>query len=442
MHQHNVIMLKEILIKKTKFLIFSLILILSFGFQYNANATILQEEIKQNIQSYAEFKGVVIDSKTKSPLIFADISVNSTNIRTVTNTEGEFLLKVPSNLLDKKITVSYLGYEKREIPLKELKNNNNKIALNVSITKLIQVKIKVPKDAESLVKAALNRESENYYNDHALMTGFYRETIKKRNKNASLSEAVVEIYKQPYNSRTKDAIKLIKSRKNTNYSRLDTIALKLQGGPFSTLYSDIVKYPEYIFTKETLPYYDFKFEASTQINDRQVYVVKFEQLPNVVSALYYGKLFIDAQTFALTSAIYSLNVENKNEAVQLFVRKKPRRVKVEPIKAVYRVDYKTKNGKWYYGYSNIQLAFKVKWKNKLFSSNYYLSIEMAITDWEKNTTGIIKPKNNLKPSIILSDEASGFSDPEFWGEYNIIEPEKSIESAIKKIAKQLKREQN
>jgi hypothetical protein len=39
----------------------------------------------------------------------------------------------------------------------------------------------------------------------------------------------------------------------------------------------------------------------------------------------------------------------------------------------------------------------------------------------------------------LEDEAIGFSDPDFWGEYNIIEPEKSIESAIKKIQRQLRR---
>ena len=39
----------------------------------------------------------------------------------------------------------------------------------------------------------------------------------------------------------------------------------------------------------------------------------------------------------------------------------------------------------------------------------------------------------------MSDEASGFSDPEFWGEYNVIEPEKPIESAIKKIQKQLEK---
>ena len=65
---------------------------------------------------------------------------------------------------------------------------------------------------------------------------------------------------------------------------------------------------------------------------------------------------------------------------------------------------------------------------------------MAVTDWEKNLGEEISTKERIKPSIILSNEASGFSDPEFWGQYNIIEPEKSIESAIKKISKQLKRD--
>lgn len=433
-------MRRQIFNKMLRFFIPSVILILLIGYHNNTHATVsLQEDFQQNTRSYTEFKGIVINSKTKKPLIFADLTVNSTNIRTVTNKEGRFLLKVPNNLLDKILTVSFLGYETREISIQNLKNKNNKITLNISITELSQVKINIPKDAETLVKAALDREGENYYNEPSIMTAFYRETIKKRKKNVSLTEAVVKIYKQPYSSLKKDAIKLIKSRKNTNYSKLDTLALKLQGGPFSALYADIVKYPEYIFNEDSFQYYDFSFEPSTQINDRRVYVVKFKQHSNVVSPLYYGKLFIDSETFALISAVYSLNVENRKLAIKLFLRRKPKRVTVYPIEATYRVDYKNNNGKWYYAYSNIQLAFKVKWKKKLFSSNYTLNIEMAITDWEKNTTGKIKPKNNLKPTVILGDEASGFLDPEFWGIYNIIEPEKSIESAIKKIAKQLKK---
>ena len=64
---------------------------------------------------------------------------------------------------------------------------------------------------------------------------------------------------------------------------------------------------------------------------------------------------------------------------------------------------------------------------------------MAITDWEKSLNETFTKKETFRPTMILSDEASGFSDPEFWGEYNIIEPEKSIESAIEKINKQLEK---
>ena len=389
-------------------------------------------------QSFNEYKGYVIGNDTRKPLVFADISVVNTNISTITNKEGEFTLKVPKSLSSNRIKISFLGYETQEISQERLKGKNNTIALNVITTQLSQVNINVPKDARALVKASLENRREKYINDKTLMTAFYRETIKKRNKNASLAEAVVKIYKEPYATSKSDAIELVKSRKNTNYSRLDTLAVKLQGGPFSTLYSDIVKYQDYLFYNEFFEYYNFSFGNSTQINDRQVYVVNFEQQANIVTPLYRGKLYIDAETFALVSANYSLNVENKDEAVKLFLRKKPRMVRVEPEEASYRVDYKsTPDGKWYYSYSNVQLAFRVKWRKKLFSSIYTLNIEMAVTDWTNNFTTSLNKDNRLKPTVILSDEASGFSDPEFWGEYNIIEPEKSIESAIKKISRQL-----
>ena len=127
-------------------------------------------------------------------------------------------------------------------------------------------------------------------------------------------------------------------------------------------------------------------------------------------------------------------------ASNLFVKKKPRDIFVYPTNAAYRIDYREKDGKWYYGYSNVQLTFKINRKGKLFNSIYSLSSEMAVTDWKLNTSGeILKAKERLRPSVIISDEASGFSDPEFWGAYNVIEPEKSIESAINKIRRQLKK---
>ncbi|SHJ09805.1 carboxypeptidase-like regulatory domain-containing protein [Algibacter luteus] len=389
---------------------------------------------------FIELEARVIDKDTKDALVFADVLILDTNISTVTNTDGEFLLKVPHTNLDGSIIISHLGYEKKELKISSIMNNE-KIALEPAITELDEISISlVTKDARDLVERTLEKKSSLYNNENSVMTAFYRETIKKRRKNASLSEAVVKIHKQPYNNFRTDNIELIKARKNTDYSKLDTLALKLQGGPFSNLYTDIIKYPEFIFTPEDMPKYKFSYGKSTKINNRQIYVVNFKQKEDIGIPLYFGKLYIDAETLALTNAVYSLNVSNRELSSRMYVRKKPRKVDVYPTEAKYRVNYRTTNGKWQYAYSNISLTFKVNWKGKLFNSTYTLNSEMAITDWQIQDTKLAKKRSNLiTPSTIISEKASGFSDPRFWGAYNIIEPEKSIESAIKKIQKQLKR---
>ncbi|RED48403.1 carboxypeptidase-like regulatory domain-containing protein [Seonamhaeicola aphaedonensis] len=394
----------------------------------------------QNLSKFIEVKGIVVDASNNDHLVFTDLVIKGTNISTVTNIDGEFLLKVPIEYSEGAVVITHLGYETKEIDITYFKGTT-KIELIPAVTTLDAVNLLArPVNAKDLVLQTLQKKGRLYNNDNTLMTAFYRETIKKRRKNASLSEAVVKIHKQPYTNYRKDNIELIKARKNTNYDRLDTLALKLQGGPFSNLYTDLVKYPEYIFTEEDIDDYEFSFGESTNIDKKLVYVVNFKQSSFINYPLYYGKLYIDAATLALTNAVYSLNVENRHLASQMFVRKKPRKVDVYPTKANYRVNYRIQNGKWHYAYSNILLSFKVNWKGKLFNSIYTLNSEMAVTDWEITNTKFAKIENQmLRPSTILTDQASGFSDPEFWGEYNIIEPEKSIENAISKIKKQLKK---
>jgi len=390
-------------------------------------------------QNTQEFKGQILDKNTNKPLALADLTITNSNISTVSNSEGEFSLKVPENLRNNSVMVSYLGYQKLEFKLLDLKTNTT-IYLEQAPTVLAEIDLVTPQDAAALVKKTFALKGDNYFNETIFMTGFYRETIKKRNRNASLSEAVVTIKKQSYTTNKSDDITLIKARKNTNYARLDTLALKLQGGPFSSLYTDMIKYPKFIFNNSTIANYDFTFGRSTQIDNRLIYVVNFIQKKNISSPMYYGALYIDAQTNALTSASYNLNVENREEATKLFVRKKPLTAKVYPTEAFYRVNYRTKDGKWYYAYSNILLTFKVNWKNRWFNSKYTLQSEMAITDWEINEKTVKTKTQKLRPNSILQNKASGFSDPDFWGAYNIIEPEKSIENAINKISKQLKKE--
>ncbi|TDI80153.1 MAG: carboxypeptidase-like regulatory domain-containing protein [Bacteroidetes bacterium] len=391
-------------------------------------------------KSYTEYKGKVMDIDTREPLVFVNLMVKSTNVSTISNTEGEFILKVTNSMNDETVVVSLLGYNQHELKLRILAGGNGDIFLSKRITQLSEVNLTAFKSAAALVRKVFADKFNNTLDQSVLMTAFYRETIKKRNRNVSLTEAVVYVYKQPYSSARKDMITLHKARKNTDYRRLDTVTLKLQGGPFSAVYVDIMKYPEYIFTDTTLGLYNFTFDMPSTVNDRPVYVVKFKQKKAVFGPGYQGKLYIEAESLALVSATYALNIVDSKMASELFVRKKPRDVDVTVLQAAYRVDYREKDGKWYYGYGSVQLAFKVNKKRKLFNSVYTLSSEMAVTDWYINKAGFKpKPKDRLRPTVIIADAISGFSDPDFWGPFNVIEPEKSIQSAIDKIRRKIKR---
>jgi len=154
----------------------TLLLILSFSFTCH---TILA-------QNFTEFKGKVTSKNNGKALALADLTVKGTNISTISNTDGKFALKVPNTDLNKSVIISYLGYKKAEIPISELKKRNTKIQLVEAATVLAQVDVSAPKSAENLVRKALKLKGDNYYNNKSVMTGFYREIIKKRNKNLIL----------------------------------------------------------------------------------------------------------------------------------------------------------------------------------------------------------------------------------------------------------------
>ncbi|RXG15392.1 carboxypeptidase-like protein [Leeuwenhoekiella aestuarii] len=394
----------------------------------------------QETDQLIEYKGSVVDQSNGEPLPFVNLEITGTNIATVTNSEGDFSLKIEKPMPNAKVSVTYPGYKKLLIILADLTKIKNTIELEPQALELDEINITRPKDAKSLMAKVFANRKDNYLEEQTYMTAFYREAINKRNRSASLAEAVVAIKKQAYTNAGNDLVAIYKARKSTNYNRLDTVAIKLQGGPLNALYADLVKYPEYFMTSESLNNYEFEFGESLMNDGKMIYVVNFKQKKTVLDPLYYGKVYIESKTYALTNAIYNLNVENRKLASALFVKKKPNRVKVYPTEISYRVDYRNTDGKWYYSYSNVNLEFVVNWKRKLFNNKYRITSEMLITDWDQQIDAeSVSNRTKFKPSTILADEASGFADPDFWGTYNVIEPEKSIQQAIEKIQKQIKK---
>ena len=382
--------------------------------------------------SFDQFKGSILDSKTKNELIYASISVAGTSLSTISNSEGKFAIKVPKDKENASLIISFLGYKNKVVSIKDLKSEKNIIYLEPSSTLLEEVFVKL-RDVKTIFAGVLNNRSQNYGDDPLQMTGFYRETIKKRRTYVSLSESIVKIQKQPFSDATQDQINLFKGRKNADYTKLDTLNFKLQGGPYSALYIDLIKNPANIFSEDAFELYDFNLEDVTQINGNQVYVLAFKQKPSYENPLYFGKLFIDAKSLAIVSATFALNVEDKVKAGRLFTRKKPAGVDLYPTEVRYQLNYREQNGKWIFDYSRADLTFKLNWDKRIFNTVYTTTVEMAVTDWKKQEVGDSQNAQKLNSTVIMSDKVSSLSDPDFWGAYNIIEPEKSIEAAIRKI---------
>jgi len=384
--------------------------------------------------SFKQFKGSILDSKSKDKLAYASITISGTTISTISNSEGNFSIKVPAEKQNANLVISYLGYKNKVFSIKDLKLEKNVLYLEPSNILLKEVVVNVT-DANKIFLDVLKNRSQNYGENPLQMLGFYRETIRKRRTYVSLSESIVNIDKQPFSVASQDQVKLFKGRKSTDYNKLDTVNFKLQGGPYSALFVDIIKNPDFIFSENAFELYDFSLDEVTYINDNQVLVLGFKQKPSIESPLYYGQLFVDAKSLAMVSASFQLNVEDKVKSGALFVRKKPAGLTLYPTEVRYQVNYRQQNGKWNFAYSRGDLTFKLNWDKRIFNTIYSTTVELAITDWENQESKEKLNAQKLNSNVIMSDKVGNLADPDFWGAYNIIEPEKSIETAIKKLQK-------
>ena len=390
--------------------------------------------------SFKYFKGTILDSKTKNELTFASITVSGSNISTISNSEGDFLIKIPIDRQDASLIISFLGYKDKVISIKELKQEKNLLYLEPINILLKEVVVNMI-DANKLFSNVLNNRSRNYGDSAIQMIGFYREAIKKRRTYVSVLESIVDIEKIPFSSSVQDQVNILKGRKNVDYTKLDTINFKLEGGLFTALFIDLIKDPSNIFSENVFNLYNFRFEDITQINDKQVLIISFKQKSSLEdpAPLYSGKLFIDSKSLAIISATFQLNVENRIKAGLIFTRKKPKGLDIYPTEVNYQVDYRQQNNKWIFSYSRGDITFKLNWDKWIFNTSYNTTFELVNTNWKNQDSQAQINTQKLSPYVIMSDRITNSADINFWGEYNIIEPEKSIESAIKKIkSKKLK----
>lgn len=389
-------------------------------------------------QDFLSLTGRVQDASTRRALGYASIQLLNSNISNVTNSEGLFVLKVPMGVKADSIMVSYLGYRSQKIALERFKNGELIIRLEQSGISLNPITVR-PQDAASIVKMAVMGINRNYSDKPVQMTAFYREMIKKGSSYVSINEAVLDINKASYSGYRADHIGIYKARGNYDANRIDTLLIKFQGGPNSALDLDIVKDPFLGVDPMRLEHvYTFKFSQPVTIDDRFFYVIEFDEREKQQEIYFRGKLYVDSESLAIGRAEFSMNVEGRENANSYFVRKKPASLKMDVVSASYMVNYKLRDGLWFFDYSRTEVKFNAKWDKRWFRNSYTINSEMAVTDISFNERKI-DVQSRIRPRDIISAKVKDFTDENFWEDYNIIEPDQSIENVIARIIRQLKR---
>jgi len=416
------------------------LLILSAFTAQTIYAVSAPERKKNDQQTLLTFRGKVVDAETGNPLVFASVAVKETNVATITNIDGEFIIKIAETQTSRNLEVTYLGYKNKVVPLTDLRVEGYKNVISMTSAPIpIREIIVKPVDPEVIVRNAIGRIGRNYIDEPNLMTAFYRETIRKNRTYVSIGEAVVEIFKAPYNNDLRyDGARIYKGRKGSDVEKMDTVLFKLQGGPVSVMQLDLVKNTESVLTMDAMKYYDYSLSTVIEIDDRPHYVITFKQKPSVDMPLFLGNLYIETSTYAITEAEFGFNMEDKDAVSSIFIKKKPLGMQVTPEVATYRVKYREQDGKWYFAYSRAEVRFKVNWKRRVFNTFYTTMSEMAITDRTNEEVIKFAGKEKLRYNDVFTDQVEAFVDPEFWGDYNVIEPDQSIESAIRRLSRKLK----
>ena len=94
--------------------------------QTTKKAPIKVVDLSDSCASPVIVRGMVIDEENKEPVIGASVVIDGTKKGDVTNIDGQFALKVPS---DTSLVISYIGYEKQKVRVSSLLRSENNVII-------------------------------------------------------------------------------------------------------------------------------------------------------------------------------------------------------------------------------------------------------------------------------------------------------------------------
>jgi hypothetical protein len=370
--------------------------------------------------SQQQISGVLVDTKTKETLPFATIITNN-NQGTITNIDGEFILES-----DKKITelqISYIGYETKKITITE-STSFIKIELTQNIESLNEVVItNLENPALRIVRNAIKNKKKNNIETSLNTFKFkaYNKLVVTANPD-SIKGGFDSIYKI-----TKGVKKLLRID-STNYEfkkdidrshlyltekiaehtfekgkkKKETILASRMAGFKQPLYELLaINIQDFSFYNETytvagtkyvnpiadnaLKQYEYQILDTIKHSNGNSFMIHFKPKKKGASVGLEGVLYIDNQSYAITSAISELRG-------------------VVDVKATQKFNYLESNNTWF----PIQTEINIKKGNNTENMSLFGVISVTGSERKKDSTIVHSNKTNNEDYIFFNSKTKHF----------------------------------
>ncbi len=376
--------------------------------------------------------GKTVDDVTSEPLPFATIALRNKGKGTVSNNNGDFGMKITSDYFNDTLSVSYLGYLRREIPVKKAFGNNLTISMKREFISIPEIIIR-NQNPQEIISRTLKSISKNFGNTPALMTGFYREGVMRKSELQTYSEAILEIYKSAYTGTFfGDQIKVYKSRKIENTDRSDTLAIRLKAGLSTCLELDGAKNIFDFLSSQSMADYTYRMTDIVTYDDESAFAIEFEQHENIELPLFKGTIYINTTDYGILNAEFEVNPKLIHKMKDSFITTATHGFNTWPVSVRYSVSYRKMNNRYFLNHVRGDLIFSSSQKKKLFNTQFKVFFELAITDTELNNVTRFD-REELAPIHSIFSKTITKYDPQFWGNQDFLRPEDNLLKALRNM---------
>ena len=376
--------------------------------------------------------GKIIDAETSEPLPYATIGISHRGRGTVTNYNGNFILRISEECLEDTLTVSYVGYVNRLLPVRSLPGNVMTITMDRDYIPIPEIIIRA-QDPLLILRRTVSSLASNYGTTPAILTGFYREGVYRKKEPQIYSEAVVKIYKSPYTrSLQNDQIKVIRSRKIENLEARDTLAVRLKAGLSATLSLDGMRHLFDFLDPQSFGSYEYHLTDIVTIDGETAYVISFKQKEWVTEPLMQGDMYINVDNYSLMLAEFEVNPLYIDETGESFISRLPKDYSMKPEYVRYRTRYRNVDGRYYLSHVRGDLGFNARGRKKVFNSRFNVFFELAITEHSTDNVARFDHEELAPAYSIFSETISGY-DAGFWKDFDFLKPEDDLVAALENL---------